>query len=189
MKVYIGKYKEWIGPYQIAEKIIFWNEDLAYRFGRWLTEDEYGNDKWLAKLCYWINTKKQRTIKVRIDKYDTWSMDDTLAHIILPMLKQLKETQHGAPSVANKDVPKELRTADHKRDDLFAIDTNHFKRWEWVLNEMIFAFESKLKDDSDLTLIENGKVNKKNIKLMNDRDKRIANGFRLFGTYYQGLWD
>ena len=188
MKVYIGKYKEWIGPYQIAEKIIFWNEDLAFRFGEWLAEDKHGNETWFAKLCYWINTKKQRTIKVRIDKYDTWSMDDTLAHIILPMLKQLKDTQHGAPNVADKDVPKELRSTDKKKD-LFATDENHFKRWEWVLNEMIFAFESKLKDDSDLTLIENGKVNKKNIKLMNDRDKRIANGFRLFGTYYQGLWD
>ena len=30
MKVYIGQYKNWIGPYQIADKIFFWVRD--YRF-------------------------------------------------------------------------------------------------------------------------------------------------------------
>jgi len=50
-----------------------------------------------------------RVIDVHIDEFDTWSMDDTLSHIILPMLKQLKETKHGAPNVDKEDVPSELR--------------------------------------------------------------------------------
>jgi hypothetical protein len=32
-------------------------------------------------------TSDERKIDVRIDKYDTWNMDSTLAYIILPMLK------------------------------------------------------------------------------------------------------
>ena len=34
---------------------------------------------------------------IRIDPWDTWSMDHTLAEIIHPMLKQLRKTAHGAP--------------------------------------------------------------------------------------------
>ena len=53
--------------------------------------------------------RRVQKIKIHIDRWDTWSMDHTLANIILPMLKQLKATKHGAPWVAVADVPKELR--------------------------------------------------------------------------------
>jgi hypothetical protein len=56
----------------------------------------------------WLDRRTQK-VKVHIDKWDTWSMDSTLAPIILPMLVQLKATKHGAPNVDNADVPKELR--------------------------------------------------------------------------------
>ena len=142
MKVYIGPYKNWIGPYQIAEKILFWKDkscDAVRRLGNW-----FDSIKWLVRLCEWIDSKRHRKIKVRIDKYDTWNMDYTLAHIILPMLKQLKETQQGAPQVDLEDVPEELRVDDkvHPYDE----DGNYFKRWQYVLNEMLFAFESQHND-------------------------------------------
>jgi hypothetical protein len=35
--------------------------------------------------------KSPRRITVNIDRYDTWSMDHTLALIILPLLLQYKE--------------------------------------------------------------------------------------------------
>ena len=57
----------------------------------------------------WFDERQQK-IKVHIDHWDTWSMDHTLAPIILPMLIQLKETKHGAPHVDDKDVPKELQS-------------------------------------------------------------------------------
>jgi hypothetical protein len=47
---------------------------------------------------------------IKIDKWDTWSMDHTLSPIILPMLKQLKEVKHGAPNVEDEDVPEHLRS-------------------------------------------------------------------------------
>jgi hypothetical protein len=45
---------------------------------------------------------------VKIDKWDTWSMDHTLAQIVLPMLKQLQATKHGSPLVEDEDVPEGL---------------------------------------------------------------------------------
>lgn len=84
----------------------------------------------------------ERQVDIQIDPYDTWSMDHTLAMIILPMLRQLKETQHGAPNVDDSDVPDELKsTSAPPVEEEWDLDDNHFKRWGWALDEMIWAFE------------------------------------------------
>ena len=62
---------------------------------------------WLDRLFGW-NPKQK--ISVRIDDHDTWSMDYTLAHIILPMLVQLQRYQAQLSKwLIMADVPKELR--------------------------------------------------------------------------------
>jgi len=130
---------------------------------------------------------KQKT-SIRIDKYDTWSMDHTLAPIILPMLVQLKETKHGAPWVAVADVPKELRPT---KKDINAYnkdgstDDKFFKRWDWVLDEMIWAFEQKCRDD----WMSDYDYNKWDSEGAKAHQERMSNGFRLFGIYFENLWD
>ena len=57
------------------------------------------------------NGKQRKSIK--IDPWDTWNMDHTLAEIILPMLKQLRKTQLGAP-YTDDDVPEEIRSTNAK---------------------------------------------------------------------------
>jgi len=92
----------------------------------------------------------ERQIDIHIDPYDTWSMDHTLAVIILPMLRQLKQTQHGAPVVEDSDVPDELKsTSAPPKENEWDVDQNHFKRWDWVMDEMIFAFEAHNDDNWD----------------------------------------
>lgn len=141
MKVTIGPYKNWIGPYQLADKIPFISHDTSHKIGEWLAET------WVNDVCQWIYSKQQRKIKVHIDKYDTWSMDNTLAHIILPMLKQLKETKHGSPMVDDEDLPVTMRYTSKKGPDDWETEDHwiHHK-WDWVLNEMIWAFEQELDD-------------------------------------------
>jgi len=204
MKVYLGPYRNWIGPYQIADKIPFISEDTQFKIGTWLA------DTWVNDLCHWIYKNiGDRTIKVRIDKYDTWSMDNTLAHIILPMLKQLKETKHGSQWVDDEDVPPHMRHGDRDGHDNWV----HYK-WDWILNEMIFAFESKVDDsweeqffhgepeyewelvsgseDEDDAMYKQNQLNPDywvDFEGMKEYNNRIQNGFRLFGKYYQGLWD
>ncbi len=239
MKVYIGPYTQWFGPYQLAEKLMFWvpkerdeygfprTPDRVHRFGEWLAhgsiepEPEVGeifdlnrerHNTWIYKLLLWIDKRKKRKIQVRIDPWDTWSMDNTLAHIILPMLKQLDATKHGAPHVDDEDVPEHLRstaarelTAEEK--NCHAPDEHHFARWDWVLKEMMFAFESELDDSweeqfhtGDISFafkkLENGMSEmvstgerKYDFEGRKEYQKRISNGFRLFGKYYQALWD
>ena len=154
----------------------------------------------------WLDRRTQK-IKVRIDKWDTWSMDHTLAPIILPMLVQLQETKHGAPMVEMLDVPKELRMTKKQLDACAKtgdVDHKLFERWDWVLNEMIWAFEQKCRNDwegdyheyRELGLEEDKGDNLFGIKLVwEDREgqkahqERMTNGFKLFGKYYENLWD
>lgn len=238
MKIHIGPYIDFIGPYQIAEKIFFWipkyDKDntldysekyirIVHRFGSWLAGPE-GKDSLLLKFCNWIYSKRTRKIKVKIDKYDTWSMDQTLAHIILPMLKQLKDTKHGSHIVDLEDVPYELRADSHEpwdeqqSFDFYKKDEKEsliHERWDWVMNEMIFAFEHLI-DDSWEENFRSGVMDTKSVpcewdingkptmfqleKGPNDTYvcdydgmakvyERMHNGFRLFGRYYSGLWD
>jgi hypothetical protein len=174
MKVKIGGYINWIGPYQIAEMILFWipkydkttfectkeYDKYVYGFGEWLAQDKNGNDSWLTKLCHWIQSKRNRTIKVHIDDYDVWSMDSTLALIILPMLKKLKERKQGSAFVDLEDVPESMRKIDHeewddqkcfdfyREPDLQKTQCDVHDRWNWVMDEIIWTFEQIVDDDN-----------------------------------------
>ena len=129
--------------------------------------------------------RRVQKVKVHIDKWDTWSMDHTLAHIVLPMLIQLKETKHGAPAVEFKDVPEELHPPEGQTSKLYThgkTDDNYYKRWDWVLDEMIYAFDCKANKDDVWVRLEG-------IEEIKKEQQRISNGFRLFGKYYENLWD
>lgn len=137
-----------------------------------------------------------REVRVDIDDYDMWNVDSTLGLIILPMLQQLHELKQGAPIVDDEDVPEHLRSTATPPTTDGDVDDNHFARWDWVMDEMIFAFESMYNDwedqyydggtDSIFIINEEGKHElRPDYKAHADR---IKNGFILFGKYYQGLW-
>jgi hypothetical protein len=122
---------------------------------------------------------------VRIDPWDTWSMDHTLAPIILPMLRQLIDTKHGASNVDPQDVPDELKPTaaellSYQKDG--ETDEKFFARWDYVLDEMIYAFDCKANKDDVFIRFDNPE------EIAAERE-RISNGFRLFGKYYEALWD
>jgi hypothetical protein len=169
----------------------------------------------------------ERHEHVVIHHDDTWNMDHTLALIVLPMLKQLKATKHGAPYVEMPDRPEHLQC--YKEPEDYDTDKFHFEAWDWVMGEMIFAFQHKVNDDwteefftenkeyeveeiksngvgpaqlrlfpdefgemEDYELYEMGNSGRKytiDSEGMKERQARISNGFRLFGKYYDSLWD
>ena len=146
----------------------------------------------------------KREEDIVIHNYDTWNMDHTLALLIVPMLKQLKETKHGAPCVETSDVPlflkpTQLEVVRYKEDG--TTDKNFFKRWDYVMDEMIWAFEQIADDDDEKQFYDHSEVDPEDSmevavkKLKVDREgldahnKRIENGLRLFGKYYRSLWD
>ena len=223
MKIYKNRYRNhWLSPYTILKTVCFWerDEDVFYNhedqpdapYARWVDR--------LTPVCYAV----QRVLDfvhpkvdyVRIDPWDTWSMDHTLADVILPMLKQLQETKHGAPHVDDRDVPKELRSTNAPpKENKWDTDELWFARWDWVLAEMIFAFEHKV-DDSWEEEFRSGEFDHKSVACDWDENgkatmyrwedgpnhtyeydyqaakkvhDRMQRGFELFGKYFQNLWD
>lgn len=221
MLVKIGNYKNYCGPYQIAELLCFWapqtedqfhtkqKPDWVHEFGTWLAEDKHGKDTWLTKLCEWVNTKRPRQVYVHVDKWDSWSADHTLSLIALPLLKQLQKTKHGAPQVDGDDVPEHLqRSTVPPVENVYDTDENWFKRWDWVLSEMIWAHEQNVLDDPEIeaavlpeqwpypretnALFKNLGINpgpRQDFEKIAQIQARKQNAFRLFGKYYQALWD
>ena len=112
---------------------------------------------------------------VKIDNHDVWSLDTTLATIIAPALRKLKDLPGGASAfVEINDRPGHLIGHIPEKD---AIDEYHHEAWDWAINEMIYAFESsknQFNGEDEEDYLEN--------------DIRIVNGFRLFGKYYRHLW-
>ena len=219
MKVVIGPYTTWIGPYQIADALCWWvpkikdpmdilarKPDWVHNFGTWLSEDKNGDDSWLTKACQWVESKRKRQIYVRIDKYDSWSADHTIALIAVPLLKQLQISKHGAPFVDDADVPEGLNLRSYETDKLKAnewdTDPNHFRRWDWVLGEIIWALEQKTSDTADSNFYSRLDPELKS----KDFEEQMANivvdytgleawqarktrGYKLFGKYFENLWD
>jgi len=213
MKVYLSNYRNhWLSPYTILKTICFWekDEDRIYNLN-----DDVNNPyvKWvnfLNPICeVWqkiLDFIHPRFNYVKLDRWDTWSMDHTLAYIIHPMLVQLNKTKHGAPYTEDDDVPEYLRSyMAQPKENEWDTDSLHFMRWDWILNEMIWAFEQELKDDDESQFFDDSECGDEKFpwnkdgqyvsKLKLDKEgleahqKRKANGFRLFGRYYQNLWD
>lgn len=184
MKVIIGPYVRWISSHQVFG----WLKSIIGEKATDIIEDF--TDPFFQKLY----AERNRTIKIKIDDYDIWNMDSTLALIISPMLKQLKENDYGAPIVDNEDVPsiklKENATEDEK-------DVYTFAKWTWVLDEMIWVFSNLAEEDEEK--YDFSKEYVKGWKVLGEywydeegaviREKRIVNALRLFGKYYRGLWE
>lgn len=112
--------------------------------------------------------RKNRATRVEIEPFDTWSMDCTLAMIIHPMLVQLKETAHGHPANLTE------------------------QEWNDILDEMIWAFGHKAKqmDATDMCADKCSNYGDPVCRAcVTETQQRLTQGFKLFGEYYENLWD
>jgi hypothetical protein len=162
-------------------------------------------------------SRKNKAETIIIDDFDVWNLDHTLALIIVPALKILKQKKQGSPFVKNEDVPEHLRATEEelKHNDTGGdTDKHYFERWDWVLNEMIWAFQQKLEDweeayysgETDTSFVKIKEKDEKGEELyemvngpnhtfevdtegMKKHEARIDNGIMLFAKYYGGLWD
>lgn len=179
MKVILGKPPSWIGPYQIAiwlQRIGF-SEERCENIGHWLAEKTK-----IGNICQWIYDKRKRRQVIKIHDYDIWSMDYTLAPIIHAMLVKIKNSHGGASHVKDEDVPETLRSVNAPpKENEWDVDDFHFARWEFVLDEMIWAFDEIAKNN----------VNEPDIS--NDwawvfYTVRMERALEFFGRYYRSLW-
>ena len=194
------------------------NQKLLMRANKYLLLD--GKNKNLTKedieiLAQWAQEKTQRIKKIKINSYDTWSMDHTLAAIILPMLQQLKATKHGSPGnmPAFQQTSNQAQlTFDFYQDGDEDANAEGHKQWSVILDHMIWAFEQIVNDYPEeenfwitppiLDLEEYpedlGKAvipvrweqrGELDVNAHEEYHEKIKEGTRLFGEYYSSLWD
>lgn len=210
MKIYTNRPRDnWISPYSVLEKLFWWHKNY----------DAFHREPpaWIRKGCQlWVNFANivnPEIEVIKIDRWDVWSMDSTLAKIILPMLKQLKAQKQGAGYVDDEDVPYGLRSFNSKpKEHEHDCDDFHFQRFDWVLDELIWTFTA-LHPDTDYednyhygtvdflwqdipdkpgftTMVASPRNNHRWDRAGHEAyQARVNNGLRLFGKYYQALWD
>jgi hypothetical protein len=135
-----------------------------------------------------------REVDIQIDNYDHWNADHTIALVALPIIKDLREKSQGAPYVELDDVPASLHPVGtwppHEPDPA------HFDRWDYVLDEIIYALDYIANDrefdayesEPDSDGLFGTKITEESTKRMEEESKRVKNGLLLFGKYYQALW-
>jgi len=211
MKVKIGPYINWFGPYQFADlfKYIGFSEETCEKIAEKIPEKPF----------QYIYSLRKRKVKVKIDRYDVWSMDNTLALIILPMLKKLKESKQGIPGslfgeeysniVSSKEYWDEKENGRlHKRIEKIQNQTE--KKWNDIIDKMIWSFEQILDDSWEdqywivepiidwkkypedegketvpVRFVQKGKCDYEGMK---KHQERIQEGLELFGKHYLNLW-
>ena len=126
----------------------------------------------------YVDGDSDRTVDIHIDKWDTWNLDHTLALLIHPLLVKLKEDNHGYFYVDCEDVPEEMQSP----EDISKYDVGEelgLQRYEYVMDEMIFAFDKIANFEVGFLLDEESKKTY----------DRVQRGTKLFGKYFQALWD
>ena len=159
----------------------------------------YTNKYYDLKL--WVKSKYQK-LRYGFEYQETWNLYQSLATWVLPRLKHLKKNKQGIPS-ACFDCEK-YKTPEEQQSDGAMKDAE--KRWDGILNEIIFAFEFYEDDykylmacyppDYDFGF----DTDEKSYIVWNDNrapdytsydaaEKRAKEGLKLFAEYYANLWD
>lgn len=151
---------------------------------------------------------------VIIEEHDTFNCDHSLTQIIYPLLKQFRKHLHGCPSILDvSDLPEHLTQSvseemakdedDRNKDWTGELDKSEWmkmKAWEWIIDEMIWAFEQLSKDGNDDQFYKKVEIDHKYMDMpchrlecdkesLKKHHERIQNGLRLFGFYYRNLWN
>ena len=123
------------------------------------------------------------TTKVRIDDWDTWSLDYSLSQIILPLLERYKELNIGIPMKYetidewNEVVDKMIWSFQQLKDD----------NWEDQYYTGTIDFVTKLNDKGQYVLENIGDFEADEEGLRKHYE-RIQEGLILFGEHFMDLW-
>lgn len=179
---------------------------MEYHFGKYPTK------RWYHRLLNIPDLKQP--ISVHVDRWDIWSVDHTVSSMLVPLLHYYRENYQGVPYTDDEDVPEHLQggwTQEEYGSDMeFELMKN---RWNWVVDEMIWAFEYSpdvleelhSSGEMDLDLVDDGPPNESGTipvkvvygpnhthttdeEALNVDLERANNGRRLFAKYFHHLW-
>jgi hypothetical protein len=150
------------------------------------------------------NPNTARKISIKVDEWDSWNADSTIAMVAHPVLVQLKDKSPSFGFIDDEDVPAELgiRSTDCESSEKeFDYDSNALARWNWFLDEIIWTMneianahptEDSFYDHSNVNEKDHLMKQVKDIKVdeegLRNYRNRLQKGCELFGKYFQTLW-
>lgn len=95
---------------------------------------------------------KERKIDVKVERWDTYSLDHTAALIILPLLLQLKHSKQGVPSDFVSRVGGDMDSNyvfEFIQEDENDVFDKLCQQWEETIDKMIWSFQQIVDDSYD----------------------------------------
>lgn len=127
----------------------------------WLQWQEARVVGWLRNRWRALQAAWQR-LTVGYAYEEVWNLNDHLAAWVLPRLRHFRE--HGMMG-----HPPELTYA----------------QWQWIVDEMIHSLDIYVRDNC----ADRGELTDEEEREVCDPDSRYRRGLRLFGRYWEALWD
>ena len=176
VKAKIGCFKYYFGPYQLA-RLIRIPEKYEDDFVSYLDKIK------VSKFLDWVYTKRKRKVKVKVDSWDWYSADTTIALITVPLLKELREHKQSYGFIDVEDAPDRFKPDEEVNKNSFDWDSKASDRYAWFLDEIIWALSQSIEED-DFS-IESPSYHED----ICEYEKRLSHGLYLFGKYFRTLWD
>ena len=178
MRVYLGPFRHGITGKHLLWRLRWFgiSPEKIHDIDHWLSSTRFGVvRRWIT-----AKTKRERTVRIKIHEWDTWDVAHTLAHIVVPLLIQFRDGPFGpsndCPQTWKHDAPDEFRDggSDGGANAEGEFDF-HLERWEWIVDEMIWA----------LTRVRDGDMDPYDDVARARKDR----GLRLFGKYFTAIWE
>lgn len=147
-----------------------------------------------------------KKIKIDVHDNDLRQLDIVLAPLLQKCLIELKKNKNGTPYVDYSDIPEHLRTPEDLSESATHDGAWSEKAWDWILDEMIWAFGQIITDweekycygNFERQLAPHGKnftfERGEGDNFYTDLDgkanhsNRMIKALTLFGKYYVSLW-
>lgn len=125
--------------------------------------------------------KRKQPDVIRIDPWDTWDAQCTAARILEPILIQFKQQSIGVPQSMFEPGDPVNKNGVHTK----VAWRKAKKRWNAILDEMIWALHQCHDDAVEISILQNKKlVDEK----LNEYYNRIQTGLKLFAIHFRDLW-
>lgn len=126
-----------------------------------------------------IKKTGEQKVSVRIDPWDTYDCLTTLAHIILPLIREFRVQRLKVPGVPTAFLPENYDGSDAEHAVAEARYNEILDRIEWSFSEVANGYPGEDKID----------INDPNWKTTNfEYHAKIQDGFDLFGKHLTALW-
>lgn len=134
-----------------------------------------------------MSKKDKFLVKVH-ESVDVWNLDHSLAPMMVACLKLFKKRSVSFPYTYAADMPGKIY--DDVENEWMPLDVpNGYskKRWNDILDLMIWAFK-QYTDDDNQPIFSSKLSDTEASKKQDVWEAKCRHGFELFGRYYTNLW-